>query len=226
MDRAAVFDVDGTLADTNHLHVTAWWEAFRQSGHRVEMWDIHQALGLPSRQLVARLLGDDRDTDGDDAVITAHKVLYATFFDRIAPLERAPDLLRELAESGWKVVLATSAAGDELAALRHAIDADDAITATTSADDVQQGKPAPEPVERALELAGVSADRAVFIGDSVWDMKAATAANVVGVGLLSGGISRADLETAGARAVYRNPADLLEQLGSSPIANIERRRSS
>ncbi|MER7660137.1 MULTISPECIES: HAD family hydrolase [unclassified Streptomyces] len=225
MDRAAVFDVDGTLADTNHLHVTAWWEAFRQSGHRVEMWDIHRALGLPSHDLVTRLLGDDRDTDGDETVITAHKVLYGTFFDRLAPLERAPDLLRELAESGWKVVLATSAAGDELAALRRAIDADDAITATTSADDVEQGKPAPEPIEQALELAGVSADRAVFIGDSVWDMKAATAANVVGVGVLSGGIPRADLEKAGARAVYRNAADLLEQLGSSPIADIEQRRS-
>ena len=221
--RAAVFDVDGTLADTNHLHVTAWWEAFRQAGHRVPMREIHRALGLPSGELVAHLLGDDRDTGEDDTVIAAHKVLYGTCFGRLAPLDKAAELLRELADTGWTIVLATSAAGRELEALRHAIDADDAITATTSADDVEKGKPSPEPVEQALELAGVPAERAVFIGDAVWDMKAATRAQVVAVGLLSGGIPRADLEAAGATAVYENPADLLEQLGRSPLAELERR---
>ncbi|OEJ28262.1 HAD family hydrolase [Streptomyces agglomeratus] len=223
MDRAVVFDVDGTLVDTNHLHVTAWWEAFRQAGHDVMMHDIHRAVGLPGHDLIARLLPDGRDTGQDDGISAAHKTLYATYADRLPALPDAGRLLRTLAERGWTVVLATSASGGELAALRRAIDADDAITATAGADDVSEGKPAPEPVERALELAGVPADRAVFVGDTVWDMKAATRAGVLAVALRCGGIPQDDLEEAGAAAVYQDPADLLARLDGSPVAGLEQR---
>ncbi|CAL9599781.1 Phosphorylated carbohydrates phosphatase [Streptomyces sp. enrichment culture] len=218
MERAAVFDVDGTLVDTNHLHVVAWWEAFRQAGHRVPMHAVHRAVGLPSADLVGHLLGDDRDKDQDAALSAAHKALYGQYFDRLPALPAAGDLLRRLAGDGWKVVLATSASGAELDALRRALDADDAITATASADDVDAGKPAPEPVEHALELAGVSAERAVFVGDTVWDMRAGSRAGVRCVGVLCGGVPRADLEEAGADAVYADPAHLLASLADSPLA--------
>ncbi|MFE1751251.1 HAD family hydrolase [Streptomyces anandii] len=218
MDRAAVFDVDGTLVDTNHLHVTTWWEAFRQAGHRVPMHAIHRAVGLGSTDLVAHLLGEDRDKDQDDSLSAAHTTLYAQYFDRLPALDDAGRLLRRLHEDGWRVVLATSASGAELGALRRAIDADEAIDATASADDVEEGKPAPEPVEHALELAGVPAGRAVFVGDTVWDMRAGSRAGVRCVGVLCGGIPRADLEGAGAQAVYADPADLLASLRESPLA--------
>ncbi|MEV5954025.1 HAD family hydrolase [Streptomyces sp. NPDC051987] len=218
MDRAAVFDVDGTLVDTNHLHVTTWWEAFRQAGHRIPMHAVHHSVGLGSDDLIAHLLGEDRDTGQDDELSAAHTALYGQFFDRLAPLPGAGELLRRLHQDGWRVVLATSASGPELAALRRAIDADDAIAATASADDVTQGKPAPEPVEHALELAGVPADRAVFVGDTVWDMRAGTKAGVRCVGVLCGGIPRSDLVAAGAEEIYADPADLLESLADSPFA--------
>jgi HAD superfamily hydrolase (TIGR01509 family) len=218
MARAAVFDVDGTLADTNHLHVVAWWEAFRQAGHRVPMHDIHRSVGLPGQDLVEHLLGDDRDTGQDGTLKAAHKALYGTYFDRLPAFDQAGDLLRALAGDGWQVVLVTSAGGSELAALRRAVDADDAITATASADDVEEGKPAPDPVEQALELAGVTASDAVFVGDTVWDMQAASRAGVPAVGLLCGGIPRTALEAAGAAAVFDNPADLLAQIETSPLA--------
>lgn len=217
MGRAAVFDVDGTLVDTNHLHVTSWWEAFRQAGHHVPMHDIHGAVGLPGPDLIAHLLGDDRDREGDDAISAAHKALYGTYFERLPPLRDAAELLRRLDRDGWTVVLATSAGGPELSALRRAIDADDAIAATASADDVDAGKPAPDPVEHALDTVGVPAERAVFVGDTVWDMQAGSRAGVACVGLLSGGIPRADLEEAGARTVYRDPAHLLASLARSPL---------
>ncbi|MFB7148339.1 HAD family hydrolase [Streptomyces virginiae] len=219
MNRAALFDVDGTLADTNHLHVTCWWEAFRQAGHDVAMHDIHRAIGLPGEDLLAHLLGNDRDHGGDERLTAAHDTLYATWFDRLPGLDRAADLLRELDRRGWRVVLVTSASEAELTALRAAVGADDAITATASSDHVSRGKPAPDPVHHALELADAAARDAVFVGDTVWDMKAATRADVVCVGLLSGGIPRRDLEEAGARAVYRHPADLLAGLDDSPFAD-------
>ncbi|MFJ9831264.1 HAD family hydrolase [Streptomyces sp. NPDC101169] len=220
MDRAAVFDVDGTLADTNHLHVVTWWEAFRQAGHDVPMHAVHRAVGLGSDDLVAHLLGDGRDEEQDAALSDAHKALYGQYFERLQALPKAGELLRRLHADGWRVVLATSASGAELGALRRAIDADEAIVGTASADDVAEGKPAPEPVERALELAGVPASRAVFVGDTVWDMRAGAKAGVRCVGLLCGGIPRADLEEAGAEAVYDDPAGLLARLADSPLDRI------
>lgn len=218
MNRAALFDVDGTLADTNHLHVTCWWEALRQAGHEVAMHDIHRAVGLPGEDLIAHLLGEDRDTDGDAALSAAHETLYATWFDRLPAFASAARLLGELDRRGWRVVLVTSAKDAELDALRRAVDADGAITATTSSDDVADGKPAPDPVHHALGLADAPARGSVLVGDTVWDMRAGTRAGVTCVGLLCGGIPRADLEEAGARAVYRNPADLLAHLDRSPFA--------
>ncbi|MFF8833232.1 HAD family hydrolase [Streptomyces sp. NPDC015131] len=217
MTRAAVFDVDGTLADTNHLHVTTWWEAFRQAGHDVPMHAVHRAVGLGSHDLIAHLLGEERDESEDDTISAAHKTLYATYFDRLPAFRDAGRLLRTLAADGWTVVLATSAGGSELSALRRAIDADDAITATASADDVEEGKPAPEPVRHALELAGADASRSVFVGDTVWDMKAGTRAGVTCVGLLCGGIPAADLTRAGAAVIHDDPADLLAHLADGPL---------
>ncbi|KNB54299.1 HAD family hydrolase [Streptomyces caatingaensis] len=220
--RAALFDVDGTLVDTNYLHAVAWWEAFHRAGHRVAMTDVHHTIGMGSDRLLDRLLGEDRDRGGDEELSETHKAVYATWSDRLPVLNGAPELLRALAGRGWTVVLATSAQGGELAALRRAIGADDAIAAATSADDVDLSKPAPEPVERALEQAGTGPERALFVGDTVWDVEAAGRAGVACVALLSGGIGRAELEQAGALAVYRDPAALLAGLDDSPFARRER----
>lgn len=219
-NRAALFDVDGTLADTNHLHVVCWWEALHQHGHRIPMHAIHRAVGLPGEDLLDDLLEGDRDRGDDELMSSAHDTLYATYFDRLPALKSAANLLRTLSAAGWKVVLVTSANDRELDALRRAIDADDAITDTATSDDVEEGKPAPDPLHHALELAGATPERAVFVGDTVWDMKAAARAGVAGVGLLCGGIPRGDLEEAGAAAVYQDPADLLAGLADSPFASV------
>ncbi|GGV86750.1 haloacid dehalogenase [Streptomyces gelaticus] len=221
MTHSALFDVDGTLADTNYLHVTAWWEALRQGGYTVPMAEVHGAIGLGSEDLLGKLLGEDRDRGQDTYLDNAHSVFYATYFERLPALADAGDLLRALASRGWKVVLATSASARELEALRRAIDADDAIAGATSADDVREGKPAPEPVRRAMDIAGGTAERTVFTGDSVWDMRAAAEADVTGVALLTGGICRAALAAAGASETYRSPTDLLAHLDTSIFARME-----
>jgi HAD superfamily hydrolase (TIGR01509 family) len=213
--RAVLFDVDGTLVDTTYLHTVAWWEALRQSGRRVPMSVIHRTIGMGSDQLLARFLGEDHDPDEAAAVSAAHHTLYAEYWPRLAPLDGAAELLRACADRGWTVVLASSARGDELEAMRCAVGADEAVTAATSSDDVEASKPAPDLVRSALDGAQVTPDRAVFVGDTVWDVAACERAGVPCVGVLSGGITRRELEEAGAAEVYENPADLLAHLDGS-----------
>jgi HAD superfamily hydrolase (TIGR01549 family) len=215
---AVIFDVDGTLVDTNYLHAVTWWEAFRQHGHGVDMAAVHRAIGMGSDKLLDRLLPDDRDRDGDDGIRAAHKTLYRLFWDRLRAFDGATDLLRACASRGLKVVLASSADGDEMQALLAALDADDAITAVTSSADAEQSKPAPDIVEVALERGGVRADEAIFVGDTVWDVQACRHAGLPCVAVLSGGIGAKELRDAGAAAVYDGTAHLLAELDQSPLA--------
>jgi len=213
--KAALFDVDGTLVDTNYLHAVTWWQAFSQAGYHVPMTDIHRAIGMGSDQMLGKLLPSDRDTGADPDLRTAHSALYATYWSRLRPLPGAAGLLRACKKRGLAVVLASSADEPEFNALRAALDAEDAIDAATFAGDVESSKPAPDLVEVALDRVGVSAQQAVFTGDTVWDVQACQQAGVPCIGLLSGGIGRGELTEAGAAEVYSGPADLLAALGGS-----------
>jgi HAD superfamily hydrolase (TIGR01509 family) len=214
---AVLFDVDGTLVDSNYLHAVTWWEAFSQAGYDVAMADIHRAIGMGSDQMLDKLLPSDRDTGQDDSLRTAHSALYSAYWARLRPLRRAADLLRACKKHGLTVVLASSADEPEFNALRAALDAEDAIDAATFSGDVERSKPAPDLVQVALDKAGVSADEAVFVGDTVWDVHAARKAGVRCVCLLSGGISRGELADAGANDVYDSPADLLSHFPGTLI---------
>jgi HAD superfamily hydrolase (TIGR01509 family) len=215
---AALFDVDGTLMDTVYLHTVAWWEALRQNGHRVAMARIQRSIGMGSDHLLDALLGEDRDRTDDDALSAAHDSLYGQYWSRLAPLDAAADLLRACAERGWRVVLASSASGKEAQVMLDALDAREAIFAVTTAEDVESSKPAPDLVEQALAKAGVPAERAVFVGDAVWDARAAEKAGVPCLGVLTGGFSRQELADAGARQVHESPAELLAAIEDTPLA--------
>ena len=216
--RAALFDVDGTLVDTNYLHAVTWWEAFAQAGHVVPMAEIHRAIGMGSGLMLDKLLPQDRDKGDDADIRAAHSALYATYRSRLRPLPGAADLLRACKRQGLAVVLASSADEPEFNMLRAALDAEDAIDAATFSGDVEASKPAPDLVQVALDKAGVPAGEAVFTGDTVWDVQACQKAGVPCIGLLSGGISRDELTSAGAAEVYPGPGDLLASLGESLLA--------
>ena len=169
---AALFDVDGTLVDTNYLHIVTWWQAFGQAGHCVAMTDIHRAIGMGSDLMLDRLLPDDRDRDADADIRTSHSALYATYWSRLRPLPRAAELLRACRGRGLAVVLASSADEAEFSVLRAALDAEDAITAATFAGDVETSKPAPDLIQAALDRVGVPTAQAIFTGDTAWDVQA------------------------------------------------------
>ncbi|MER7764579.1 HAD family hydrolase [Streptomyces sp. NPDC097619] len=214
---AVLFDLDGTLVDTNYLHVVTWWQALRQHGHEVSMARIHRAVGIGGDRILDHLLGPARDHGADEELRTAHRVLYASWYASMPLLDGARDLLRAVAARGSRIVLASSAGAEEVAAIRAALNADDLIDAVTSAADVDATKPAPDLLHLALERAGARPGEAVFVGDTVWDVRAAARAGVPCVGLLSGGVSRAELMAAGPVTVYEDPAALLRAIDSGPL---------
>ncbi|HXT45894.1 MAG TPA: HAD family hydrolase [Pseudonocardiaceae bacterium] len=215
---AVVFDVDGTLIDTNYLHAVTWWEAFRQYGHHVPMTRIHRTIGMGSDKLLDHLLPGDRDRSVDDELRAAHTALYAPYWPRLRAFDGAADLLRACAHRGLRVVLASSASEREMRALRDALNADDVITAATSATDAQESKPAPDILQIALERAEVGSESAVFVGDTIWDVQACKEAGLACIALLTGGVGRDELREAGAAEIYESPAELLTMLADSLLA--------
>jgi HAD superfamily hydrolase (TIGR01509 family) len=217
---AVLFDVDGTLVDSNYLHVHAWRRAFHRLGRDVDSWRVHRAIGKGSGKLLATLLGDeDAERVGDEAK-DLHSRFYLETAELLRPFDRAPDLVRTLARRGVRVVLATSAGPDELDVLRKVLDVDDVVQDIVAGHDVEATKPDPEPVRVALGKAGTAPDDTLFVGDAVWDVRAATKAGVGTVSVLSGGVGAAELTEAGAIAVYDDAAALLDGLDDSPLARL------
>lgn len=221
---AVLFDVDGTLVDSNYLHVHAWRRAFAELAIEVESWRIHRAIGMDGSALV-RLLSDDAPDDVRRELKDSHSRYYLQTAELLSPLPGARRLLERLAALDLPVVLATSAPEDELAILRKALNCDDLIAAVTSSADVDVAKPDPGIIGIALDRIGATADQAVFVGDAVWDAKACARAGVPSIGVLSGGVSRTELETAGAVSVFDNAEDLLLHLDQTPIAALADRRA-
>ncbi|BCJ55608.1 haloacid dehalogenase [Actinoplanes sp. NBRC 14428] len=218
--RGVLFDVDGTLVDTTYLHTVAWWEALRQHDVDVPMAEIHRAIGMGSDKILDHLLGSDRDTGADDDMSAAHDILYGAWWERLRPLPGAADLLHACAERGLAVVLASSAKGAELEKLRRVVGADDVITAATSSADAEQSKPAPDILEAALDQSDVDPEHCVFVGDAVWDVKAAGKLGIPCIGLECGGTSADELRAAGAVETYADPAALLAALDRSAITKL------
>jgi HAD superfamily hydrolase (TIGR01509 family) len=213
---AVLFDIDGTLVDSNYLHVDAWDRALQDVGHPADEWRIHRAIGMDSAKLLEALLGDHVEESGE-AAKERHTHHYERDAERLRPFTHAQDLLRELKDRGLKVVLATSAPANEFEHLQKTLQVDDAIAEYTTSEDVTTAKPEPDVVQVALKKAGVDAGDAIMVGDAVWDMEAAGNAGVRSIGVRSGGYSDAELERAGAIAVYDDVAHLLRELDSSPL---------
>lgn len=212
---AVLFDIDGTLADTNYLHTMAWRRAMLDAGADVATARIHRMIGDSGSVLMTELLGRE-----DDEVKDGWRRHFDALKDEVRSFPGAAELLRAVAARGPKIVLATSSEPDDADFLRTAIDAEDVIFAVTTSGDVDRAKPAPDVFEVALERAGAVSNNAIVVGDSVWDVAAATRAGLRTVALRCGGYGQAELESAGAVATYEDPSALLAVLDDSPLAEL------
>ncbi len=212
-----LFDIDGTLLDTNYLHVVAWWRAFRDTGYdEVDMASIHHSIGQSSPELVERLVGrTDEDT------VEAHTRRFQDLQPLAEALPRARALVRACDRLGRTAVYATSAKASDLDWMLPMIGAGDAVAGVTSSADVDQSKPDPDILHISMDKHGLDPDRTVVVGDTVWDIGAAKNAGLPCIGLRCGGISEDELRDAGAAEVYDAPADLLTRLEES-LLRLER----
>jgi phosphoglycolate phosphatase-like HAD superfamily hydrolase len=213
--RVVLFDIDGTLVDSNYLHVDGWMRGFEAIGHPAASWRVHRAIGMDSEALLDELL-PGVDQAGRDAASAEHKRAYLASVDRLRPLPGARETVLELLDAGLRVALATSAPEDELGILVEVLRlsglVDAGMIATTNADDVDTAKPHPGIIQVALDRAGASASTAVMVGDAVWDVIAAGRAGVPALAVRSGGIGGDELRDAGARRVADTVADLRDEL--------------
>ncbi|TLM82750.1 HAD family hydrolase [Pseudarthrobacter sp. NamE2] len=218
--RGVLFDVDGTLIDSSYIHTISWWGAFRQYGYDIPMASIHHFVGMGGDRLVDNLLPADRDRDADHEVMSSHGALYASHWPSLRALDGARELLAACHDRGLAVALASSARKKDLQVMKSILDADGVIDGATSANDAKESKPSPDILVAALRAVDLEAENAVFVGDAVWDMKAAAALGIPSVGVTCGGISAAELRDAGAVEVYEGPRDLLRNLESSAIGKL------
>lgn len=207
-----LLDVDGTLLDSNYLHAVAWRRAFLDAGHdAVTTAQTHAAEGLPSADLVRHLLGHD-----DEDVVAGHARHFEETKHLVTALPGARDLLRACASRGAAVVLTTSGSPDDLGWMLPLLGGEEAgelLAGVITSEDVEAGKPSPDPLSSAVERHGLDPGRTVVVGDSVWDVTAAARAGLPCVAVRCGGIGEAELREAGAVSVREHPADLLEHLG-------------
>jgi HAD superfamily hydrolase (TIGR01509 family) len=213
-----LFDIDGTLVDNSYLHTLAWARAFAEAGHTVRMAAIHRLIGMGSDMLVEELVGE-----GADGLSDGHSKHLEAFEGDMQAFPRAAELLEEVAGRGVRVVLATSAKPNEIEDRLAMIGAGEAVAHVTHSGEVDASKPDPDIFRTAMDATGLQPDDCVAVGDSVWDVRAAAAAGVACVAVESGGVSAAELREAGAVAVYRDVADLLDHLEESPLGALVRR---
>jgi HAD superfamily hydrolase (TIGR01509 family) len=214
--RAALLDVDGTLIDANYQHALAWYRAFRRSGIVLPLWRIHRHVGMGGDQLVPALVGEVIDAERGEDIRGARDEEYSKLIDEVAPLEGARRLMEDLGARGQTVVLASSSPQDEIDHYLDLLDARGLADCWTTKDDVEATKPEPDLVRAALDKAG--AEEGVMVGDTPWDIEAASKAGVETVCVITGGFSEQELREAGAAAVFESVEELRRRLDETALA--------
>jgi HAD superfamily hydrolase (TIGR01509 family) len=213
----AVLDIDGTLVDTNYHHALAWYRAFRQHGIVLPIWRIHRHIGMGGDQLVGALTDERTEAAKGDDIRTAEKTLYFQFIEEVEPMAGSRELIERLKERGHAVVLASSAKADEVDHYLDLLDARRLADAWTTSADVESTKPAPDLVSAALERVGGSPEDAAMVGDTPWDVKAAGQAGVPTLAVRTGGFAIAELQEAGAAAIFESVVELCQKLDQTPL---------
>jgi HAD superfamily hydrolase (TIGR01509 family) len=216
-----IFDVDGTLVDSNDAHTRAWVQAFADHGITVAYEPVRRAIGMGGEKLMPLVSGIEEDSStGKQIAERRAQVFQDVWVPQLRPFPRTRELVQRIAGDGYTLAIATSAKQEELQPLLEIAGVSDLFSLRTSSDDADRSKPDPDIVKAALDRAGCPAERAIMIGDTPYDVAAATRAHVRVIGFECGGWGRSDLR--GAIEVYRDASELLDRYDSSLLFTLSR----
>ncbi len=212
MIEAFIFDVDGTLIDSNDFHAEAWQKAFEKYGKKISFNEIRPQIGKGADTLLPEFLTEQEIEEfGDEIADLRGEIFKREYMPRVKPFPKVRELFRRIKADGKKVALASSSNEDEVEEYKKIADIEDLVEKSTSADDAEESKPEPDIIKAALKLLGDPAPETVLvIGDTPYDAEAATKAELKIVGVLCGGFPETNLRENGCLEIYENPADLLE----------------
>ena len=219
--QGVIFDVDGTLVDSNDAHAQSWVDTFAEAGYEVPFEVVRPLIGMGADKLLPRTIGVRHDSEeGKKLIKRRSEIFRERYLSRLRPLPGARALVLRVRDDGLKAIVATSAKDEELKELLEAAELDDLMEEKATASDAKRSKPDPDIVAAAIEESGVPANKAVMIGDTPYDVEAATRAGVRIIAFRSGGWDDASLK--GAAQIYDGPADLLSHYDASLLGKKDR----
>ena len=214
MLEGVIFDIDGTLVDSNDAHAQSWVDTFADAGYDVPFDVVRPLIGMGADKLLPKTIGVKHDSKGGKKLIKLRSEIFREkYLPTLRPLNGARALVLRVRADGLKAIVATSAKDEELQGLLKAAEVADLMEEKATASDARRSKPDPDIVEAAIEESGTSPRKLVMIGDTPYDVEAATKAKVRTIAFRSGGWSDDDLH--GAVEIYDGPADLLTRYDSS-----------
>jgi phosphoglycolate phosphatase-like HAD superfamily hydrolase len=214
--RGVIFDIDGTLVDSNDAHARSWVDTFSENGYDVPFESVRPLIGMGGDKLLPKTIGIRHDSaEGKKLTERRSKIFRESYLPRLRALDGSRALVQRIQRDDLKAVVATSAKDEELEGLLKAAQVADLMEEKATASDAKRSKPDPDIVEAAVEQSGLDATDLVMIGDTPYDVEAATRAGVRIIGFRSGGWG--DVDLAGAMEIYDGPAHLLEAYASSLI---------
>ncbi|MBA2603201.1 MAG: HAD family hydrolase [Acidobacteria bacterium] len=215
-----ILDVDGTLVDSNDAHAQAWKDAFAEAGVDVDYGQIRRSIGMGGDKLMPHVSGMSKDSpEGTRISNRRGEIFKERYLPHLRPFPGVRELVERFARDGHRVVVASSADEDELGPLLEAAGVSTLIQERTSSDDAEHSKPDPDIVQAALKQSGAEPGAAIMLGDTPYDVAAATGAGIRVVGVECGGWSRQDL--SGATEVYKDPAAILAAYDASVFSRLK-----
>jgi HAD superfamily hydrolase (TIGR01549 family) len=220
MADTAIFDVDGTLVDTNYQHALAWFRALRRFEITRPMWRIHRGIGMGGDLFVSAVGGQEVEEAHGDALREAWAEEFDELIGEVQAFEGARELLADVKERGFRLVLASSGKKKHVEAFLDLIDGTSLADAWTTSDDVKNSKPEPDIVSAAL--AKVNGDSGIMVGDSIYDAQAAAKLGIPTLGVRTGGFSVGELQEAGVLQVFDSLVAFRYALEGTPLARASR----
>jgi HAD superfamily hydrolase (TIGR01549 family) len=219
MIRGVIFDLDGTLVDSNELHVLAWHDTFRHFQKEIPLERLREQIGKGGDQYLPVFLNEREMREfGEEADKYRGEVFKKKYLPHVKPFPKVRELFERLRTDGKKIALASLGKDDEVRHYEKLLGIRGMVDCMTTADQVAHSKPKADVFIAALNMLSLPTREAIAIGDTPYDIEAAKKIELPVIAVLCGGFSEQVLRDEGALAIFGDPADLLQRYYQSPLA--------